>query len=975
MRAGRLSLALWLAALPALALDPHKTLTQYARTTFTQMQGLPQDTIRAIAQTADGYLWLGTDEGLARFDGYEFVTFDKSNGDLPANSITSLAAAPDGALWIGTTNGLAYRRGKAFRIYTTKDGLPDEAITQLTVDRAGHVWIVAGVYLSEFTGGKFVNRAPGAELPVQAVRNVLEDRRGRLWVAGLDAVGTLSGGAFHAVLSAAELQGMFTTPIVVDRRGNLWLGGNRGIITRSPDGAIRRFTDRDGLPNIYVRALWEDRDGNLWAGTNAGIARFDGERFVAAGQEAGAELVRCLFEDREGNLWVGSNSGLTRYRDTAFTVYGKPEGLPSDEPNTVFQDHTGRIWVGFHDAGLMLLSPGPRRVFTTRDGLPNNEIFSIREAANGDLLIGARGGMARMRDGKFDVYVPSDPLARLSVFDALEDRDGNVWLATGGGLCRLRGRDFRVVVRSAPVLADAIVVLGEGADGAIWAGSFGRGLWRVQGNDVRQYTTAQGLPNDQIRSLYQGGSGTLWIGTFGGGLAAMRDGKFVSFTERDGLLSDNVSDISDDGQSLWLSTTRGICRIAKQQLTDFAEGRRSRLEPVNYGLEDGLRSAQCAPSYPAGSGGNRTVDGRLWFTTTRGLAVYDPRTAKPPLLAPEVELVGIDANGAPIDISGPARLGPGAERVQIRYTGIHLAAPERVQYQYKLEGLDHDWVHAGARRVINYNSLAHGRYRFIVKAELPNGVASERAYDFVVLPRFYETWWFRGLGMAALLAAGWAVYQLRLGQIRARFAAVIQERARLAREIHDTLAQGFVGISAQLDAVALSMPEDGTPARKHLDLARRMARHSVTEARRSVMDLRAGVLEGQELPAALESGARMWAAGSNVPVKVEVSGENRELPQETEQHVIRIAQEAVTNALKHSGAAHIRIKLHMEEHKLSLRIEDDGRGFEPEGAFASTGGHFGLIGMRERAERMGGEFRLESRPAEGTAIDLRVPLP
>jgi len=964
-----------LLALPALALDPHKTLSQYARTTYTQMQGLPQDTIRAITQTTDGFLWLGTDEGLSRFDGYEFVTFHKASGDLPSNSITALAAAPDGGLWIGTSNGLVYQREKRFRTYTVKDGLPDDAITQLSVDRANHVWVVAGPYLSEFHNGKFINRAPGPSLPVGTVRAVIEDRSHRLWVAGLGSVGILNNGRFETVIDGAQLANLFVTPMLVDRRGNLWLGGNLGLLSRSPAGVIHRYTARDGMPDTFVRALWEDRDGNIWIGTNSGVSRFDGQRFSAHSPRADTELVRSIFEDREGNLWVGSNNGLTRYRDTAFTVYGKPEGLTSDEPNTVFQDRTGRIWVGFHDAGLLLLAPGTPRSFTTRDGLPNNEVFSIRETANGDLLIGARGGLVRFHAGKFTTFVPPDPLARLSVFDALEDRSGTIWMATGGGLCRLRGGEFKIVVPAAPLLVNAMVVLGEGDDGAIWAGSYGRGLWRVQGDDIRQYTTAQGLPNDQIRSLYQGPAGTLWIGTFGGGLAALRNGKFVHFSERDGLLSDNVSDISDDGDALWLSTTRGICRIFKKQLTEFSDGKLKNLNPINYGLEDGLRSAQCAPGYPAGSGGNRTVDGRLWFTTTRGIAVFDPRAAKPATLAPLVQIVGIDANGAALDLTHPARLGPGAERVQIRYTGIHLAAPERVQYSYQLEGVDHEMVRAGARRVINYNSLAHGAYRFTVRAELPRGLAGERSYDFTVLPRFYETAWFRLLAVVALIAIAWGIYQLRLRQIRVRFAAVIQERARLAREIHDTLAQGFVGISAQLDAVALSMAQDEAPARKHLDLARRMARHSVTEARRSVMDLRAGVLEGQDLPAAIESGARMWAAGSKVPVTVEVSGENRELPQEVEQHLLRIAQEAVTNALKHSGATRIRIKLHMEERKLNLRIEDDGRGFDPEGAFVSVGGHFGLIGMRERAERIGGDLRLSSHPGEGTAIEVGVPIP
>jgi signal transduction histidine kinase/ligand-binding sensor domain-containing protein len=961
---------------PAFALDPHKSLSQYSRTTWTQMQGLPQDTIRVITQTADGYLWLGTDEGLARFDGYDFVLFHKANGDLPSNSITALEPAVDGSLWIGTANGLVHYGNKQFRTYTAKDGLPDDAITQLYVDHAGTLWIVAGISLSRFEGGSFTTLAPGTDLPLTAVRNIREDARHDFWIAGLSAIGKLSGGRFTKLVGPETLDSMFISPIVADRRDNLWFGGNRGLMVRSPDGKIRKFTERDGLPDIFVRALWEDRDGNMWAGTNAGIARFDGTRFVTPHADgADTDLVRCLFEDREGNLWVGSNSGLTRYRDTAFSVYGKTEGLPSDEPNTVFQDHTGRIWVGFHDAGLMLFSPGGNRVFTTRDGLPNNEIFSIREAANGDLLIAARGGMVRMHDGHFSTFVPPDPLARLTDFDVLEDSGGTIWLATPGGLGRLRGQDFRIVVPGAPTLANAMVALGEGVDGAIWAGTYGKGLWRVDGDEIRQFTTAQGLSSDQIRTLYQGTNGTLWIGTFGGGLTAVRNGKFSSFTEKDGLLSDNVADVADDGQALWLSTTRGICRVPKQQLFDFADGRRTRLEPVNYGLEDGLRSAQCSPSYPIGGGGNRTVDGRLWFTTTRGIAVFDPRAHQQPVLAPAVQLVDITVNGETLDLQQAARLGPHAERVQIRYTAIHLSAPERVTYSHRLEGLDRDWVRAGGRRLINYNSLAHGHYRFIVRAEIPGGLASEQSYSFQVLPRFYETTWFRVLMAALLAASAWAVYQMRLRQIRYRFAGVLEERARLAREIHDTLAQGFVGISSQLDAVAMCMPEEGTPARKYLDLARRMARHSLTEARRSVMDLRASALEGQDLAAALQSGTRMWTAGSGVDVEVQVSGAAGELPQDVEQHLLRIAQEAVANATKHGAASKISIQLHMDARKLFLRIKDNGRGFDQEGAFVSVGGHFGLIGMRERAERLGGELRLASQPGEGTEVEVSVPLP
>jgi signal transduction histidine kinase/ligand-binding sensor domain-containing protein len=957
----------------ALALDPRKSLSQYSRTEWGQQHGLPQDTIRAIAQTTDGYLWLGTDEGLARFDGYEFASFNKANGDLPANSITALTAAADGSLWIGTSSGLTQYRDKHFRTYTIRQGLPDNAITGISASKSGALWIVAGSYLSRLENDHFTNYAPGPDLNLTSVRIVREDREHTLWVGGFSAVGKMADGKFTPVIDNATLAGNNVNSLLTDRQGNLWIGGGQGLIERSPAGAIRKYTEADGLPDTFVRTIWEDRDGNIWAGTNAGLARLDGSRFVSQG--ISRDSVRCLFEDREGDLWVGASNGLIRLRDDVFTVYGKPEGWPSDELDSVFQDRKGRVWVGLQEGGLMLFDGGRLRQFSVRDGMPETQVFSMHETRSGELLMGTRAGLVRMQGERFSLFTPPDPLARRGVFGALEDSAGRIWLAMPQGLAELHGKDVQVVVPGGPLLIDVIVTLCLGRDGALWAGSYGKGLWRVTGTERRQFTTADGLSSDQIRALYEDDDGTLWIGTYGGGLNAFRDGHFVHFTEKDGLLSDNIASMVDDGESLWLSTPHGISRISKQQLREFTESRRTTLEPVNYGVEDGLRSAQCAPGYPVGVGGTRTSDGRLWFTTSRGLAVFDPRARKQTSLPPAVELVEMTAENRPVDLAKPVQLAPGSGRVQLRYTAIHLSAPELVQYSYKLNGVDQDWVHAGGRRLINYNSLPHGHYWFTVKAQAPGAAATQQTYTFEVLPWFYETAWFRALCVVMLAAAGWMVYQLRLRQIRYRFALVLEERARLAREIHDTLAQGFVGISSQLDAVAMSMPESANPARQYLDMARRMARHSLTEARRSVMDLRAAALEGQSLASALESGTRLWTAGSGVDVNVDVSGSESALPQEVEQHLLRIAQEAVANALKHAGPSKIWIKLNMEARKLYLRIVDNGHGFELGDAFSSRGGHFGLIGMRERAERLGGELRLASHPGEGTEVEVKVPLP
>ena len=961
--------ALWLAcAGSTYALDPHRSFTQYSRRLWTQEQGLPQDNVRAIAQTPDGYLWLGTDEGLARWDGYEFTVFDKAGGSLPANSIEALAAAPDGSLWIGTSDGLARMRGGSFRTYTTADGLADNRVSKLFIDRSGVVWALAGASLSRFENGRF---AAIQSNPSGDARVACEDRKGGLLVAGFAGLARLAGGKTTQILSGSAMGGSVMTSMILDRPGNIWIGGSQGLVEVTAEGALRRYGTREGLPNPFVRALLEDRDGNIWAGGDGGLVRIENGRIEAPGKREG-DIVSSLFEDREGNLWIGSSHGLTQLRDDLFTNYGLSEGMPSDQPNTVYQDGAGRIWVGFHDAGLMQISP-ETKLFGVNDGLPPTEVFSIRETGAGGLLVSTRLGLFRETGGRFERVAHVDALGRIAVFDALEDSAGTTWIASADGLTESRGGRERRLIDGGPLFDQAMVTLLETRDGALWAGTYGRGLWRLKGGEKRLFTSADGLANDDIRDLYEDADGTLWIGTFGGGLSSYRDGQFRKFTSRDGLLSDNVAGVFGEGDWLWLSTTRGLCRVSRRQLNDYAGRGSGPLTPENYDMNDGLRSAQCA-SYPLAAGGIRAADGRLWFVTSRGLAVLNPsaRKLKPP--APIPHVVSVMADGRYVSLSGPAKLAPGNGRVQIRYTGVYLSAPERVAYSYKLEGLDVDWVPARNRRLINYNSLNHGRYRFDVRAQAPGGAVAETSFAFEMLPHYYETLWFRFVFVAVLIAAVWGAYRLRLRRIGDRFALVLGERARLAREIHDTLAQGFVGISSQLDAVAMCVPEDDSAARRYLDLARRMARHSLTEARRSVMDLRAAALENQDLRAALESGARSWAAGTGVAIEVSASGLQKPLPGETEQHLLRIAQEAVTNALKHSGASKIRIELAAAQKSVRLRILDNGAGFEQQGVFSSLGGHFGLLGMRERAERLGGEMRLSSRPGAGTEVEVTAPL-
>jgi signal transduction histidine kinase/ligand-binding sensor domain-containing protein len=955
----------------AVALDPHKALTQYSVSTWTQQQGLPQDTISAIAQTSDGYLWLGTDEGLARFDGYEFTIFSRDHGDLPSNSVTALAAGRDGSLWIGSRSGITRYHDQRFRTYTRKDGLVDDLVSAVFVDHAGILWIVAGGNLSRFDGSTFTNFLRDRDLPLTSVRAVTEDSHHNIFVSGNNSVVKLDGGKFVDVFEPAALRADFPQAMQVDHAGNLWVIGVRGLIERLPNGAIKKYGAREGLPGSFgLNAIQEDRGGTVWVGTERGLARLEGAEFRTRSGSDEHAGVRCIFEDREGNLWVGSNNGLSRFRDDVFTTYGKSEGLPSDEPSALYQDRSGRIWAGF-DSGVVNLTGGDLLPVAV-PGMPRVFARRFREARTGELILASREGLIRIRDGRATTFVAPDPQNRKTVFDVIEGSDGALWLALPNGLGELRGDKFRTVIPAGPLfLEDSFNILAEGSDGSIWAGTLSNGLWQYKDGLKRHYATADGLGSDQIRSLYQDHEGTLWIGTVDGGLNTLRQGSFFKYTARDGLPSDNIHKLTDDGESLWLSTTRGISRISKNQLRDFAEHRIKALKPVNYGVADGLRSAQAID-------GQRHADGTLWFVTSRGIAVYDPRAQERSDLPPLIHLQDMSMDGRRFKGAGTPRLPPGSGRLQIRYTAIHLGAPDRVQYSYMLSGLDSDWVRADGLRAVNYDSLRQGHYRFRIKAEIPGGPHSESSFEFDLLPHYYETAWFRSLCVLALAGIAWMLYRLRDRQIRSRFAMVLEERARLAREVHDTLAQGFVGIASQLDVVEMSMPpasdEDARPARSALELAQRMVHHSLTEARRSLMDLRANELQDQDLAAALTSGARQWVANSGIDVDVDVNGESSGIPEEIAHHVFRIAQEAVTNSVNHADANQITVKLKIDSHQLSLRILDDGCGFEPDDVFTSRNGNFGLIGMRERAERLGGHLQLESQPGKGTRLEVTVPL-
>lgn len=972
----RYSVAL-LACCPCLlALDASTPFSQYSKTVWTQIQGGPHGSVNAIAQTQDGFLWLGTREGLVRFDGYDFVTYEKGPRMLPGTSVLAILTGRDGTLWIGTSEGLASYKNRQFRTYGAAEGMTNGSITSLAEDADGSLWVVSLGTLKHLTNGK-ANEIPLGRLgSVQSPRRVFADAENNLWVTGVGGVSRRKGEIFEPVLGTKEMGDVLVIALQNTPEG-LWLGSVNGLMFYGRDHKLRHYSTKDGLASDHIRAITRDLDGRLWVATFSGLNRFDGKRFTPlAGDPFGGGTVWAVFEDRERNLWVGARDSLYRRTDNPFKMLGKTEGLPSDAPMAVHEGTEGELWIGYRDTGLLRLHNGALRPITTSDGLPSNEIYGIRDGVKGELLVSGAGGLSRVKNGRIENYVIPDPAGRNAVTDALLDHRGQLWASASSGVYRfVNGKWKPAIPGGANDPAAVALVLAEAPDHSMWAGMAQGGVWRIDGEQTRHFTTADGLASNQIRSLHWDAEGVLWIGAFGGGLARYKDGKFHRFGASDGLLSDNVADIMDDGQGdLWLSTTKGICRISKRELDDFATGRVKSLSPNNYGVAHGLRTPQMTQTYPTGAGGALTRDGRLWFTSANGLAVVNPAVDLPAsstsFIAPLTNIEGVVVDGLP---STSSTVEPGGHRLEFRFVGLHLRAPESLEYSYKLEGLDPDWIPARRDREVSYSNVPPGNYKFLARTVEPGGSSSQAEFAFTVLPHIYQTAWFIALASLAAAASLYGAYHLRLAQVRNRYGLVLNERARLGRELHDTLSQGFVGISHQLEVLAANLPPGSEQAQEHLDLARRMARHSLTEARRSVMDLRLSDLEGHDLPQALSIAAQRWVAGYGVDVKLNLGTIRRNLSEDTEHNVFRIAQEAVTNVVKHAHAKTITITLREDRENIDLTVADDGAGFDTSRISTSRTGHFGIIGMQERAERLGGTFRLSSKPGAGTRIEVRIP--
>lgn len=821
-RAAIASIVWWavvgLVAVPAMALDPAKLPSQYIHHRW--QDELPQSHVQDIVQTRDGYLWIATQEGLARFDGRRFVVFTARNAGLDSDFIRVLHEDSDGGLWIGTRGGglSRYARGRFEKI--DAPALVAASVHALAVDPTNALWVGTadqGLWRRDDRGW---HRVGEAGFPADTVLALLADgddlwvgtRKHGLWRhrdGELErySLGAVAGGAGGENDRLGELRRALGEDSILsllrDRRGTLWVG-TLGHGLAELGASPRLFGVGDGLPSPAVKALLEDEDGILWVGTyGGGLARRAADGWLGWGAEdgLGSDVVLSLFEDRESSLWIGTEGGgLDRLMDATFTPFGVSEGLGANYVWTVLAGRDGELWIGTEGGGLARMLPsadGPGaavlELITTADGLASDSITSLHQDRRGDLWIGTRGaGLHRLRDPRaeapvaerLDLYTTAEGLSSDTILSLWQDAAGTLWVGTlGGGIDRFAGDRFEPL--AAGGIDDATVLaLATDARDRLLAGTNGQGLRRLDAEGLTAWTTADGLAHDTVLTLHQAADGTLWVGTFGG-LSRIRDGEVASFTTDHGLISDAIFQLLEDDRGwLWMCGNQGVFAVEREALDAVVRGARERVEPLHLGIGDGMRSAECnGGGQPSGV---RTADGRLWFATVRGVAAMHPRRILRNRVAPLVVIESVLVDGEPLAEEGGIELPPGIDRLEVAYTGNSFRAPEEVRFRYRLEGFDRDWIEAGDQRRATYTNLPTGRrYRFEVQAANEDGAWSPRgaAFELEIGHHVWETPWFILLALVAAGLAVRAIYGLRVRRLLRRTEELESKIAERTREV------------------------------------------------------------------------------------------------------------------------------------------------------------------------------------------------
>jgi signal transduction histidine kinase/ligand-binding sensor domain-containing protein len=939
--------ALLAAAPAARALDPGRAVTQYVRRSWGTESGLPQATVMALAQTPDGFVWMGTQAGLARFDGVRFAVYDtRSTPQLRDDSVTALRCDRRGTLWIGTVGGVSvYERGR-FRALAA---LPPRPVYAIYESHDGAVWIGMRGVVYEQRGARFVEH----KLPADGDVLSMAEADGALWIA-------VYGGVVRLDRSGARLfQQKDGLPddnalSLTARNGELWIGTPRGAAIWRGGRLVRDVPQ--ALQTAEVWSLAVDSAGTLWAGTRHGLLRVRGNDADLYGAKDGLtdDYIDAVMEDRDGNLWIGTQlGGVSLLHDGIFTTFAKSEGLPVDPVWSIDDDPPHGVWIGTNGGGLALIANGRVQPDPLPPGLASKTITSIARTADGTLWVASWDrGLFRLADGRWSQLTKRDGLANDTV-TSLEAAGNVLWAGTAHGLTRIENDRLTNLGAADGIPSDYVSATHQDRRGRVWV-TTDDGVCVFDGPRCSTRFGNIALPRHSAYAIREDRGGDIWITTHTGLLHVTPSNEVRLLTAQNGLPQTKIIHLEQDrAGDFWLTCNRGVFRVPHDQLDS---GRIA--EPQLLGQADGMKSAEL--TFGTNPSSHAASDGSIWFPTLHGAARLDPAASRRTARTPQVLI-----DGAPSSLTLP----PGTQKLEIRYTAPSFVAPERLRFRYRLAGYDPAWVEAGSRRVAEYMHLPPGAYDFEVMVVSGNAALSSARMHVVLQPRFVQTIWFRllaGVAIALLLAA---VYALRVRSIRAKYMAVLTERTRIARELHDTVASSLAGLAFHLDDARQAMANDD-PSRveERLEQAATVARQCLTETRRSLLALRPELLERMDLSEALQALVRQTAAPDGVVLTCEISGLPRRLDDAVEQHVLRIAQEAITNAVRHSGARRIVTTLHYGNEALHLTVTDDGIGPPADSA------GFGLTSMRERAEQLGGRVMIAGGEGEGTSVRLLVPL-
>ncbi len=984
----------------ASALDPTRTVTQYLHDSWGTERGLPSEFITAIAQTSDGYLWIGTDRGLVRFDGFNFHKFERAPTDqIMIGPVRTLLVDASDNLWIllQDTQVFRYHNGNFELIL----GSSENGTTAMARGTSGAVLFSSlAVGTTTYSDNHFrtlssaalladAARVANSEAPDQrattlswfdrlealtsAVISMAQTDDGKIWL------GTERRGLFYLQegrVSGASIERVDAkiNCLLPLQNSELWVGTSKGVL-RWNGTELTLAGVPSALLNLDVLSILRDRDSNIWVGTSRGLFRYNASGVSLLSTHETTGPVAALFEDREGNIWIGSARGLEQLRDSAFVTYSLPN-LKSQSMGAVHVDSGDRTWIAPIDGGLRWLKEDKSEVVTA-DGIAKDVVYCITGTGEDDVWVGRQqGGLTHLRysGNSFTAktYTQADGLAQNSVYALYRSRDGTVWSGTlSRGVSHLKNGHFTNYTTADGLAANTISSIAEGADGTMWFGT-PSGLSALTKDGWRTYTVNDGLASQDVNCLLQDSNGVLWIGT-AEGLAFFSAGHLKVPQVVPDSLHESIFGLAEDKNGgLWVATAGHVLQVKQASLLGSAL---SQTDIREYGLSDGLLSTEGVKRSQS-----VVVDsqGRIWFSTNRGLSVVNASHGTANSVPALVHIEAVSVDGNPVDPRGPIRLPAGDHRMTFRYVGLSLGNSNRVSYRYMLENFDHGWSQPATNREATYGSLSAGTYRFRVMASNSEGLwdASEATVVFEVEPTVWQTWWFRTSSAVLILLLGWFLYRYRLHQLAKEFNIRLEERVgertRVAQDLHDTLLQGFLSASMLLHVAERKLPTD-SPAKPLVQRVLELMGQVIEEGRITLKGLRSVDTDSRDLAQSFSGIQDELSPPDRIDYRVTVEGPSRPLHRSVRDKIYLIGREALLNAFRHSKANTIEVELEYGLKQLRILVRDDGRGIEPEVLVSGREGHWGLSGMRERAEVIGASLKLFSRAGAGTEVELSVP--